>query len=100
MAPLEEITYLPEVECVITVEEGILGTQVVAVPDEDGKRESLCVGKGLIRRANGKTYLPVGVVQLDYRGRRALVELPTEAGSGNWRIWVPFHHFRRQDETA
>ncbi|MCI0464612.1 MAG: hypothetical protein L0Z62_47405 [Gemmataceae bacterium] len=100
MAQLEFITYLPEVECIITVAEGILGTQVIAVPDENGKRESLRVGKGMISHVNGKTYLPVGVVQFDYRGRRALVELPTEAGSGTWRLWVPFHQFRRQEEPA
>ncbi len=96
MSQAEEITYLPEVECIVTVENGILGTHVVAVPDEDGNREFLRVGKGGVVRDNGKTYLPVGIVHLDYRKRRTLVELPVEADSGHHRLWVPFTHFRRQ----
>jgi hypothetical protein len=97
---MAEITYLPEVECVVSVADGVLDTEVVGVPDETGNRQFLRVGKGFVTRENGKTYLPVGVVELDYRKRRALVELPYEAASGARRLWVPFTNFRQQRETA
>jgi hypothetical protein len=91
-----EVSYLPEIECVVTVPDGVLNTQVVAVPDETGNRQYLRVGKGEVTQNGGKTYLPVWVVQLDNKGRRALVELPQEADSGTRRIWVPFDRFRPQ----
>jgi hypothetical protein len=93
---MTEITYLPEVECDVTVTDGIRDTQVVAVPDETGNRQFLRVGKGTVVQAGGKTYLPIWVVQLDNKGRRALVELPQEADSGTRRLWVPFARFRPQ----
>jgi hypothetical protein len=93
---MTETMLLPEVECTVTVPDGILDTQVVAVPDESGNKQFLRVGKGEVTEQGGKTYLPVWVVQLDNRGRRALVELPQEADSGARRIWVPFSRFRPQ----
>jgi hypothetical protein len=96
---MAEITYLPEVECVVTVENGLVDTQVVKVPDEENKYQFLRVGKGIVVRDDGKSYLPVGVVQLDHRGKRALVELPQEADSGVRRLWVPFARFRPQKST-
>jgi hypothetical protein len=98
---MSEITYLPEVECIVTVPDGILNTQVVAVPDETGNRHFLRVGKGSVTQEDGKTYLPVWVVQLDNRARRAQVELPQEADSGTRRLWIPYGRFRPQvDYTA
>jgi hypothetical protein len=97
---MTEMTYLPEVECTVTVPDGILDTQVVFVPDETGNRQFLRVGKGEVTQDLGKTYLPVWVVQLDNKGRRALVELPQEADSGTRRIWVPFERFRPQKVGA
>ncbi|MDE2095796.1 MAG: hypothetical protein KGL39_00955 [Patescibacteria group bacterium] len=88
-----EITYLPEVECNVTVQNGILNTQVVYVPDENGNRQYLRVSEGSLVIKWNKTYLPVGIVQLDYKGKRALVELPQEADSGVRRLWVPFDRF-------
>jgi hypothetical protein len=93
-----EITYLPEVECDVAVENGILDTHVVGVPDETNNRQYLRVAKGYVVREGGKTYLPVGIVHLDYRGKRALIELPQEADSGTRRLWVPFSRFRKQDQ--
>ena len=93
---MTEITYLPEVECTITVENGIQDTQVVSVPDEKNNRQFLRVGKGYVVKEGDKSYLPVGIVQLDYKGKRALIELPQEADSGTRRLWVPFNRFRPQ----
>jgi hypothetical protein len=94
-----EITYLPEVECVISVANGLLDTQVVGVPDESGNYQYLRVGKGSVTQENDKTYLPIGIVEVDYRKRRVLIELPYEASSGAHRLWVPFSRFRQQRET-
>jgi len=38
-------------------------------------------------------YLPVGIINIDRRNRRVLVELPTAADSGANRMWMPFEKF-------
>lgn len=91
---MSEITYLPQVECEINVLNGLLDTQVVGVPDEKDNRQYFRIGKGAVVEFEGKTYVPVGIVQLDYKSQRGLVELPQEADSGVRRIWVPFVRFR------
>jgi hypothetical protein len=96
MADLIEVVYLPEVECEVTAEHALLGTEIVGVPDESGNRQFLRVGKGFVTRTDGKTYLPVGIVELDRKNHRALVELPAEADSGFRRLWVLFAQFRQQ----
>jgi hypothetical protein len=93
---LTEVVYLPEVECEVNAENALLGTEIVGVPDESGNRQFLRVGKGFVIRANGKTYLPIGVVEVDRKNHRALVELPHEADSGFSRLWIPFSRFRQQ----
>jgi len=87
-----EITYLPQVEC--TVQTGMLNTVIVGIADEDCNYQFLRVGAGSVTAEGEKTYLPIGIVELDRRKRRALVELPVEADSGARRIWVPFDRFR------
>ncbi len=89
-----EITYLPEVECEIKT--GMLETLIVGVPDSEGNRQWLRVGKGDVVTEAGKTYLPVGVVELDREKQRVLVELPYEADSGFKRLWVLMSKFRQQ----
>jgi hypothetical protein len=70
----------------------------VSVPDEAGKRQHLRVNKNLVTAEAGKHYLAIGIVELDYRKKRALVELPHEADSGANRLWVPFTCFRAESE--
>jgi hypothetical protein len=91
---MAEITYLPEVEC--TTASGFReGELTVSVPDETGKRQNLRVNKNLVASEGGKHYLAVGIVELDYKRKRALIELPHEADSGANRLWVPFSSFRQ-----
>ena len=97
---MSEMVYLPEVECVVDVADGLFNTVVVGVPDETGNRQYLRVRKEAVQPSGGKQYLPVGVVELDYKQRRALVELPTEADSGARRLWVSFSAFRPRGQTA
>jgi hypothetical protein len=93
----EEVTYLPEVECVTSP--GFLESQVnVEVKDETGQSQFLQVNKKIISRRGSTTYLPIGIVELDYRNKRALIELPHEADSGANRLWIPFSSFRRESE--
>jgi hypothetical protein len=91
---MPEMTYLPEVECIVTHPDAILNLQVVAVLDEGGRRHSVFVPKGEVTQEGGKSYLPIWVVEFDFKGRRALVELPSESGSGTRRLWVPLANFR------
>jgi hypothetical protein len=94
---MPEITYFPEVECVVSA--GFLDTQVtVGVLDEKGNGQFLRVGKNVVTRHDGKDYLPVGIVEVDYRKKRVLIELPQEADSGANRLWVPFARFRQASE--
>jgi len=95
---MAEITYHPEVECIVAVPDGLFGTLVIGVPDEKGNKQSLRVPRGSLSQNNGKTYLPIGVVEVDYDRKRVLVELPHEADSGARRLWVPFRSFRPQEE--
>jgi hypothetical protein len=96
----EEVTYLPEVECEVKPSQAVQGTEIVGVPDEKDNREFLRVGTGFVTRENGKTYLPIGIVELDRRNQRALIELPAEADSGRRRVWVPFSRFRQHGCSA
>ncbi len=99
MSQTEEITYLAAVECTIEIEHDAWGMQAVRVREDSGNRHYLAVPKGFVVREGEKTYLPIGIVELDRRKRRALVELPLEADSGFRRLWVPFDNFLRQKET-
>src|SRR5262249_8737612 len=86
---MREVTYLPEVEC--SVDAGFLDSLVtVGVGGEDGKRQFLQANRNLVTSQGGKHYLAVGVVQVDYRNRRVLIELPHESDAGVNRLWVPF----------
>jgi hypothetical protein len=97
---MSEITYLPEVECVISNPNAMLNTQIVYVQDEKQNKQFLRVGKGMVQTSGNKTYLGVGIVDLDYKNGRALIELPLEADSGTRRLWVPFERFRPQKEAS
>ena len=91
---MAEITYLPEVEC--SIKPGFLpGEWAVSVPDETGRRQNLRVNKNLVSAVGAKHYLAIGIVELDYRHKRVLVELPHESDSGINRLWVPFASFRQ-----
>jgi hypothetical protein len=96
---MAQITYLPEVECE-AVPSDLLDTEIVGVRDDSGKRQHLRVPKGFLVRENGNTYLPIGIVRLDYESNKALIELPTEADSGANRMWVPFSSFRQENEET
>ena len=39
---------------------------------------------------------PSGIINVDRRNRRVLIELPTEADSGANRMWIPFDSFRSE----
>jgi hypothetical protein len=95
---MPEITYLPDVECI--VEPGPIPKLLsVGVPDEDNRYHYLRVGKGQVVEDGGKHYLFIGIVDIDYKNRRVLIELPDEADSGANRLWVPFARFRQEKET-
>jgi hypothetical protein len=50
----------------------------------------------MINRWDGTDYLPVGIVEIDRKRRRVLIELPAEADSGANRMWVEFNDLRRE----
>jgi hypothetical protein len=61
----------------------------VSVRDVRGHREWLLVEQDFLAVHDNRTYLPVGVVQIDAGRHLALVEFPHEAATGGNRIWVP-----------
>jgi hypothetical protein len=92
---MSEITYLPEVRC--EVSEGLTERDItVSVQDIDGADQYIHVLPSMVNRENGTTYLPVGIVNVDRRSRRVLIELPTEADSGANRMWIAFDSFRSE----
>ena len=51
---------------------------------------------GRINRWGDRDYLPVGIVEIDRRKRRVLIELPAEADSDMNRLWVRFDDLRKE----
>jgi hypothetical protein len=96
--PMAEILYFPEVECQATPSD-LFETMIVGVPDETENHHFLRVARGVVRKEDGRTYLPVGIVEVDRRKKRALIQLPYEADSGANRLWVPFEKFRQRIAT-
>ncbi len=60
----------------------------VSVRDVRGHREWLLVEHDFLVVRHDKTYLPVGIVQIDRDHNVVLVEFPHEAATGGNRIWV------------
>jgi hypothetical protein len=94
---MTEVTYYPQIECVVTVPDGMANTQVIYVQDEEKNKHFLRVAKGSLTKENSKEYLRVGIINVDQMRERALVELPIEADSGYRRIWVSLDNFRQAD---
>lgn len=87
--------YYPEVECEATPSD-LYDTEVVGVLDETENRHFLRVARGAVHREGDKAYLPIGIVEMERRGRRVLIQLPYEADSGANRICVPLDRFRSE----
>jgi hypothetical protein len=95
---MSEVTYLPEVLC--DVSEGLTGRDItVSITDIEGRDQYIHVLPTMVNRENRTTYLPVGIINLDYPRRRVLVELPIEADSGVNRMWMSFDAFRIEPGT-
>jgi hypothetical protein len=93
---IETPMYLPEVRCEASAG-GILPDGVTArILGADGRRQAVQVTPGLINRHDGVDYLPVGIVEINRKLHRVLIELPTEADSGANRMWVRFDDLRRE----
>jgi hypothetical protein len=60
----------------------------VSVRDARGRLEWLLVEQDFLAIRHKKTYLPVGVIQLDRDRGVVLVEFPHEAATGGNRVWV------------
>lgn len=90
-----ERLYYPEVECEATPSD-LYDTEIVGVLDETGNRHYLRVAGGVVRRAEDKAYLPIGIVEVDRRGGRVLIQLPYEADSGANRLWITLERFRSE----
>jgi len=88
-----ERRYFPEVECEATPS-SLYETEVVGVPDETDNRHFLRVARGTVHRSENRAYLPVGIIDVDRRHGRVLVQLPYEADSGANRLWIPLNRFR------
>jgi hypothetical protein len=90
-----ERIYYPEVECEATPS-SLYDTEVVGVPDETDNHHFLRVARGMVHRSDSKAYLPVGIVDVDRRHGRVLIQLPYEADSGANRLWIPLDRFRSE----
>jgi hypothetical protein len=95
---MTETVYLPEVRCEVSA--GLLDTDItVCVQDVKGSRQFLHVTPTMVNYYDGQPFLPVGLILVEHRPRRALIELPTEADSGVNRMWMPFESFLPETEA-
>jgi hypothetical protein len=62
--------------------------RAVTVRDVCGHSELILVEKDFLTVQGDKTYLPVGVVQIDKELNVVLVEFPHEPITGGNRVWV------------
>jgi hypothetical protein len=92
---IAEKLFYPEIECEATPS-SLYGTEVVGVLDETENRHFLRVAQGMVHKSDGKAYLPIGIVEVDRRKQRVLIQLPYEADSGANRLWVPLNRFRTE----
>ena len=60
----------------------------VSVRDVRGHREWILVEQDFLDLHEKKTYLPIGIVQVDRDNHVALIEFPHEAATGGNRVWV------------
>ena len=95
---MAETVYLPEVRC--EVSGGWRDTEItVCIRDVNEVRQCMQATPTMVNTYNQTPYLPVGIVQVDRKARRVLIELPTEADSGVNRMWVPFDSFLAEREA-
>lgn len=59
-----------------------------SISGAEGRRQFNQMTRGMIHREGDTGFLPVGIIEVDRRRRRVLVELPAEADSGANRMWV------------
>lgn len=93
---MAEIIYLSEVRCDVFTGGILPGGVTARVEGLDGRNQFVQVTRGMINRELDQSYLPIGIVEVDRRGRRALIELPVEADSGANRMWIGFDALRRE----
>lgn len=92
---MAEIIYLPEVRCEIS--EGLTESDItVCVKDIEGREQFIHVLPSMVNGVGQASYLPVGVIEVDARNNRVLIELPIEADSGVNRMWMPIDSFRME----
>ena len=72
----------------------------VTVTEYDGTPQYFPLDRGLVDTSNGKTTIPVLILQENEDGDLALVTLPVEADSGTQRIWVAFEQLEDVEETV
>lgn len=90
---MNETVYLPEVKCEIS--EGLTESDItVGVRDMEGRNQFIHVLPSMVNWEGETPYLPVGVIDVDRRNSRVLIELPIEADSGVNRMWMPVSSFR------
>ena len=94
-----ERLYYPDVECETTPSD-LYETEVVGVLDETDNRHYLRVARGSTRQVEGKSFLSIGIVEVDRRGGRVLIQLRSEADSGASRLWVPLGRFRSEVQAG
>jgi len=91
---MTETIYHPEVRCVVS--DGFRADEVtVEIVDVDGRNQFIHIDKSMVNGEGGEKFLPIGLVKIDRRKRRVLIELPVEADSGANRMWIKFDDLRQ-----
>ena len=92
---MTEVAYLPQIECVITKEDGLFDTLIVYVPDENGNRQFLRVGKGA-RNAKAKRRISQSASWTSMPRSSGARGVAPGSRLGARRLWVRLSSFRPQ----
>ena len=95
---MSEATYYLEVRCEVAQVSPPLD-RIAEFRDFEGRLHQINVPRNMIvHRGNvprnmivhrgDKSFLPIGIVEIDRRGRKVLIEFPVESGQGTNRAWM------------
>lgn len=92
---MSEVTYYPEVRCEVAQVSPPLD-RIAEFRDFEGRLHQINVPGNMIVHRGDESFLPIGIVEIDRRGRKVLIEFPVESGQGTNRAWMDFDDLRSE----
>ena len=96
---MSEVTYYPEVRCEVAQVSPPLD-RIAEFRDFEGRLHQINVPRNMIVHRGDEFFLPIGIVEIDRRGRKVLIEFPVESGQGTNRAWMDFDDLRSETRAV